>query len=139
MTTNTCNIELPKDAEGREIPLDTGVLYDKDGVGHEVDEWTYVRPLDDIPFWYASNNAAHYFAGDYYLTPPDTWEKLLEDLDRGFSEHHYTLFCAECSYLGKNVKEECDECRLFNPKKSCTEMAFKDIADRIHKLRGDDE
>lgn len=25
------NIELPKDAEGREIPLDTKVLYDKDG------------------------------------------------------------------------------------------------------------
>ena len=25
------NIELPKDAVGREIPLDTTVLYDKDG------------------------------------------------------------------------------------------------------------
>ena len=25
------NIELPKDAEGREIPLDTTVLFDKDG------------------------------------------------------------------------------------------------------------
>ena len=24
-------IELPKDTEGREIPLDTDVLYDKDG------------------------------------------------------------------------------------------------------------
>lgn len=24
-------IELPKDAEGREIPLDTNVLYDKNG------------------------------------------------------------------------------------------------------------
>lgn len=25
------NIELPKDAEGREIPLDTEVLYNEDG------------------------------------------------------------------------------------------------------------
>lgn len=25
------SVELPKDAEGREIPLDTVVLYDKDG------------------------------------------------------------------------------------------------------------
>lgn len=25
------NIELPKDAEGREIPLDTEILYNEDG------------------------------------------------------------------------------------------------------------
>lgn len=30
------NIELPKDAEGREIPLDTKVLYNNMGVGYEV-------------------------------------------------------------------------------------------------------
>lgn len=30
------NIELPKDAEGREIPLDTEVLYDKDGHPNDV-------------------------------------------------------------------------------------------------------
>lgn len=28
------NIELPKDAEGREIPLDTVALYDDDGYFH---------------------------------------------------------------------------------------------------------
>lgn len=30
------NIELPKDAEGREIPLDTEVLYNEDGKRFEV-------------------------------------------------------------------------------------------------------
>ena len=30
------NIELPKDADGREIPLDTKVLYDEDGNEYEV-------------------------------------------------------------------------------------------------------
>ena len=30
------NIELPKDAEGREIPLDTKVLYNSDGDVYEV-------------------------------------------------------------------------------------------------------
>lgn len=30
------NIELPRDAAGREIPLDTKVLYDKDNKEHKV-------------------------------------------------------------------------------------------------------
>lgn len=34
-------VELPKDAEGREIPLDTVVLYDKDGKRREVDWYTF--------------------------------------------------------------------------------------------------
>lgn len=131
MTTNTCNIELPKDAEGREIPLDTGVLYDKDGVGHEVDEWTYVRPLDDIPFWYASNNAAHYFAGDYYLTPPDTWEKLEEDAKK-----------RACDYADAPRGEDgfvmCDGCRFHEPKECYLEMAL-DVLARAKKLAGVEE
>lgn len=35
------NIELPKDADGREIPLDTEVLYDKDGHPNDVSYFTY--------------------------------------------------------------------------------------------------
>ena len=37
------NIELPKDAEGREIPLDIYALYDKSGNMVEVFRWNYVR------------------------------------------------------------------------------------------------
>lgn len=33
------NIELPKDAEGREIPLDTEVLYDRCGTKVSVKEF----------------------------------------------------------------------------------------------------
>lgn len=32
-------IELPKDYEGREIPFDTEVLYDNNGVKFNVDEF----------------------------------------------------------------------------------------------------
>lgn len=32
-------IELPKDAKGHEIPLDTEVLYDNNGVKFNVDEF----------------------------------------------------------------------------------------------------
>ena len=34
-------VELPKDADGREIPLDTKVLYSEDGKEFEVDYFTY--------------------------------------------------------------------------------------------------
>lgn len=35
------NIELPKDAEGREIPLDTKVLYNDRGVEYEVNRFMF--------------------------------------------------------------------------------------------------
>ena len=35
------SVELPKDAEGREIPLDTEVLYDKDGKEIGVSRYQY--------------------------------------------------------------------------------------------------
>ena len=31
-------VELPKDAEGREIPLDTEILYDENG-NEQCDDW----------------------------------------------------------------------------------------------------
>lgn len=34
-------IKPPKDAEGREIPLDTKVLYNDRGVGYEVNRFTF--------------------------------------------------------------------------------------------------
>lgn len=37
------NIELPKDAEGREIPLDVEVLYDEYGEKFLTDRVTYMR------------------------------------------------------------------------------------------------
>lgn len=35
------NIELPKDAEGREIPLDTNTLYDADGDKREAQAFEF--------------------------------------------------------------------------------------------------
>lgn len=34
-------VELPKDAEGREIPLDTEILYDENGNEYEVYYYKY--------------------------------------------------------------------------------------------------
>lgn len=40
------NIELPKDAEGREIPLDTECLYTRNGEKQEVISFMYYRRKD---------------------------------------------------------------------------------------------
>lgn len=42
------DIELPKDAEGREISLDTKVLYQKDGKERQVLKWEFY-PRDSVP------------------------------------------------------------------------------------------
>lgn len=78
------SIELPKDAEGREIPL-------------------------------------------------DTWEKLEEDLGRGADALNYEA----CAYFGKNACN-CSSC-IADKGETCEGVAMRDIADRIRKLRGEDD
>lgn len=47
------SVELPKDAEGREIPLDVDALYDKNGNRVEVFRWNclYDDKTDAIDAW----------------------------------------------------------------------------------------
>lgn len=39
------NIELPKDADGREIPLDTNVLYGDSGTAWNIVRWVFTTNL----------------------------------------------------------------------------------------------
>lgn len=78
------NIELPKDAEGREIPLDTRVLYDEDGNAKEVQRYTYsVRQTIPRRKWDAVMlDTTCRYTSNLYITPPappDSWEKFEED------------------------------------------------------------
>lgn len=77
------DIELPKDAEGREISLDTEVLYQKRGKERQVLKWKFY-PRDSVPMWIAClehNNSYDYGNSKFlYLTPPDSWELLLVDV-----------------------------------------------------------
>lgn len=120
------NIELPKDAEGREIPLDVGALYDKNSNRVEVFRWNYVRGRNNnwtFNLLFEYTNVLHY-PQDYYLTSPDSWEKLEEDLGRG-----------------KDICDYFEECPKEMDGKSCSECkkaALKNIASRIRKLRGED-
>ncbi len=129
------SIELPKDAEGREIPLDTDALYDKNGERLPIYEWEYfpklthskwkVRLLFDV-------SGVHHYPDEYLLTPPDSLEKLEEDLGK-ILNHPEKIVCA---YFNRERKE-CDGCKLENCEGSCSYACLEDIATRIHELRGD--
>ncbi len=80
------SVELPKDAEGREIPLDTVVLFGGNGNAYNIVRWIFTT---DFETWSEPNSwraiTEKHRALDpelMYLTPPDTWEKLEEDLKR---------------------------------------------------------
>lgn len=127
-------IELPKDAKGHEIPLDTRRLYDKDGERKTVFWFVYYPTLkhwmvilDEGPDGMTSAMAVSHF----HLIQPDSWEALEEDLDRVAS-------CVEsstptCVY----TKQPCAVCK-FHSSESCTSAMCADIASRIRKLRGED-
>ena len=131
------NIELPRDAEGREIPLDTDILYDADGNEHEVARYDYsVRQTIPGRKWEVvmMDHFVHQ-APNLYLAPPDSWEKLEEDLGRAAKRDAVT---AQCRYF--NTTNRCVNCPIHNGDGGCThkdERAFGDILDRIRKLRGD--
>lgn len=133
------NIELPKDALGREIPLDTAWLYDDDGNAYDVRTYCY-SVHEDIPdrkweallFGRKSDELRSIRTTTLYLTPPDTWAKLEDDLDRCIEDDDSCLYysttgiCAQCT-------------RPDNDGDGCTTVIFSDIKKRIRKLRGEDE
>lgn len=130
------NIELPKDAEGREIPLDTVALYDDDGNVHSVRRFIYTTDFDLNDKWI---NSWYVVTDDYktakselmHLTKPDSWEKLEEDLDRCIEESNL------CMYYNQNL--DCNNCTISgNESRGCTSIALEDIKKRIRMLRGED-
>ena len=134
-------ITLPRDAAGREIPLDTTVLYDDDGNAKEVQAFDY-SPVESMWRVLLLGDSILFFTSDMYLTPTDSWEKLLEDLDNAAKGGDN----AECCYMRMEdieVGEQCHGCRLYEQGKDkfneCSYLAYADIAARIRKLRSADE
>lgn len=130
------NIDLPKDAEGRDIPLDTKVLYDKDNT-----ELT-VRSFDFKSYGY--NNgwtvfcalgpnfmAQPYGSQELHLHRPDSWEKLEEDLDRCIKGSSLCMYyspsgkCSVCTISG-DESEGCDARALRNIKHRIRSLAAKE-------------
>ena len=130
------NIELPKDADGREIPLDTVALYDDDGNVYSIRRFIYTNDFDLNDKWM---NSWYVVTDDYktakselmHLTKPDSWKKLEDDLDRCIEESNL------CMYYNQNL--DCNNCTISgNESRGCTSITLEDIKKRIRKLRGED-
>ena len=139
MKGDMADIELPEDAEGHEIPLDTMTLYDEDGNEYEVHYYTYsVRQTIPRRKWQVvMMDCIVHDAADLYLTPPDSREKPLEDLkaveDHGNSPYLDYPGCHYTNMAGKS-RNTCE----FYGGTSRTGKMRADILDRIRKLRGED-
>lgn len=72
-------------------------------------------------------------ADSLYLTPPDSWEKLEEDLGRGADALNYEA----CAYFGKS-ECDCSSC-IADKGETCERVAMRDILTRIRRLRGEGE
>lgn len=136
-------LDLPKDAEGRVIPLDTKVLYDERGKDYEVSRYCY-SVSQSIPerMWDAvMMDSLTYYTSRLYLTPPDSWEKLEEDLDRALSTPGPDTYASVvCGYFD-SANVDCEVCESIHGinGETCNDDAWRDIAARIRKLRGDGE
>lgn len=125
-------IELPKDAEGREIPLDTKRLYDSDGVPVSIRAFRY-NPNEC--FWRVErlDGLVTTSTTDLRLTTPDSWEKLEDDLDAAGDARNQGV----CDYFNRDKDEYC--CKSCpGCEDDCNRTAMRDIASRIRKLRGED-
>lgn len=128
------DIELPRDAVGREIPLDTMVLFDDNGNVYHIVRWTFVTDFDLKDGWLNSWQAVTDTNVELdlelmYLTPPDSWEKLFEDLNRAVEANNVCMYFSESGI--------CLNCAICNTSGDCSPKVLEHILDRIRKLRGD--
>lgn len=138
------NIELPKDAEGREIPLDTKVLYNNIGVGYEVNRFTFGF---DVTTHEVEWTAESYGTGDMvyrlpvssmHLERPDSLKQLMEDLNRvrdAHDERGKDYRDTPCDY-DRDRGKYCNDCRLHNHEagETCFEAMMGDIVSRVNRL-----
>lgn len=132
------SIELPKDVEGREIPLDTKVLYGDGGTARNIVYWVFTTDSDLEKewgnCWRAVTDAGRKLDPELmYLIEPDSWEKLEEDLGK-IAKHHTEVVCP---YYDREIKD-CEGCKLEGYDCSCSHAFLKDVMARIRKLRGED-
>lgn len=132
-------VELPKDADGREIPLDTALLYGEvSGDEYEVVCFNFSPSMRRWRVKLKRRDDVGIYATDAFtLSQPDSWEKLEEDLDR-VVENKDSFYSTACAYMNQGGAT-CNDCMLHGHNtSSCTDEMFKDVVSRIRKLRGED-
>ena len=127
-------ITLPKDAEGKEVSLDTKTLYDKHGNSYDIVKFIYYPNSETIEENWALEyvSGVQQFVSQMYLTQYDSWKKLEEDLDKCIKDN------TVCAYYCPTQEVNCAMCAKPNKKCGCTASSvFNDIKERIRKLKGE--
>lgn len=146
----TTQITLPRDAEGREIPLDTTMLYGMDGEELDVRHFEF-NPISGEWIIAALKNGPHnWIWTNVYRSPQnvylekqtlsDSWEKLLDDMERAIhTPDPGTYDSLMCGYFD-SINTDCDECERKHHicRETCNDAAWVDITARIHKLMAGD-
>lgn len=126
-------LQYPKDANGIWVPLDTTVMYRKNGNQFHVSDFLYEARGDK---WYARCGGECVAVDKVYLEievevdTSDSWEKLETDLTRVIGRSNI------CAYNDTQGLKFCDECKLLDSK-SCSVAMCSDILNRIRNLRGE--
>ena len=74
------SVELPRDAEGREIPLDTTSVFGVSGKAYNIVRWEYITGFDEgsqtAHEWYGITEFLSVLEPEkLLLTPPDIWKR----------------------------------------------------------------
>ena len=125
-------ITLPKDAEGKEVPLDTETLYDEYGNQRNIVKFIYHHDCETgAKGWTVEyDNGVERFVSLMYLTQPDSWEKLEEDLDKCIEADDFCPYYSESGICAKCTRPDNDGC-------GCRAVVLSDIKKRTRKLRGE--
>ena len=136
----TTQINLPRDAEGREIPLNTTALYDENGIRREVD-WFKFYPDNDKWLIVFKGSYSHFSPSRLSLDLPDSLNRLLNDMERAIHTPDPDTYASiTCGYFD-SANMDCAECERKHDicRETCNDAAWVDIAARIDKLRREDQ
>lgn len=139
----TIAVMAPKDAEGRNVPLDTKVMYDDKGIQYGVCGLIF-RSMTEIcdAGWTvecitAEEKVRQVSLDCMYLTPPDSLKQLVEDIKNAQDAcEHNGAHVAACLYSGNST---CWGCDFQHGDGTCMGKMLGDIAARIERLCGDAE
>lgn len=124
-------ITLPKDAEGKEVPLDTELLYDEYGNQRNIVKFIYHHDCETgAEEWTVEyDNGVERFVSVMYLTQPESWKKLEDDLDKCISNNNLCYYCSKSGM--------CCDCIIDSSSidYKCDSFVFNSIKERIRKLR----
>lgn len=129
---NKMAIELPRDANGQIIPLDTTMMCRENGEQFHVTDFFYEAKPDK---WFARSGSECVETSRLYLdtSEKDSLKKLAADIDRTLN-HPDGIVCA----YANRKRRECNGCKLSGHI-SCLKAFTSDISSRVHRLAGDAE